>query len=168
MGILQQTKLDLRGVGCFLAIAFGAAWLLELPMWLDGWGLNSPWAALIGAAMFVRPVFRHLSRHPLDQPNARDTQDYRVATGRQSKPLVALRRWCVCGGVAAHGQLGAALSCVTASRTAMVPRHSMGAVGSLLLRRGAPAAGRVGSGQRSSAVRTVNVRSLSGNSGDRP
>jgi hypothetical protein len=32
----QQTKLDLRGIGWFLAIAFGIAWLLFLPMWLDG------------------------------------------------------------------------------------------------------------------------------------
>ena len=41
------STLDRRGIGAFLAIAFGLAWLLDLPIWLSGQGLASPWALLI-------------------------------------------------------------------------------------------------------------------------
>ena len=45
---MQTTRtLDWRGIGAFLAIAFGLAWLLDLPIWLSGQGLASPWALLI-------------------------------------------------------------------------------------------------------------------------
>src|SRR5919202_7026671 len=39
--------LDWRGISAFLAIAFGLAWLLDVPIWLSGQGLASPWALLI-------------------------------------------------------------------------------------------------------------------------
>jgi membrane protease YdiL (CAAX protease family) len=52
----QQTKLDLRAIGWFLAIAFGIAWLPFLPMWLDGQGLRSPWAVLILLMTFAPTI----------------------------------------------------------------------------------------------------------------
>jgi uncharacterized protein len=41
------TRINLRGIAWFVAIAFGLAWLLDLPMALSGKGLASPWASLI-------------------------------------------------------------------------------------------------------------------------
>jgi membrane protease YdiL (CAAX protease family) len=41
------TRLNLRGILWFLGIAYGLAWLLDLPMALSGKGLASPWASLI-------------------------------------------------------------------------------------------------------------------------
>jgi hypothetical protein len=52
----SQTKLDLRGIGWFLAIAFCVAWLLALPMWLDGRGLASPWSALVLPMTFAPTI----------------------------------------------------------------------------------------------------------------
>ena len=52
----KKTELDLRGIGWFLALAFAIAWLLELPMLLDGRGLNSPWAILYSAVNFAPMV----------------------------------------------------------------------------------------------------------------
>jgi membrane protease YdiL (CAAX protease family) len=56
MAIDPQRTLDLRGIGWFLLIAFGGAWLLALPLWLDPRGLSSPWAALILAMNFTPAV----------------------------------------------------------------------------------------------------------------
>jgi uncharacterized protein len=47
------SRLDLRGIAGFLAIAYGTAWLLELPMALDPRGIRSPWAALLPLANFT-------------------------------------------------------------------------------------------------------------------
>ena len=52
----QPTKLDFRGIVWFLALAFIIAWLLELPMLLDGRGLNSPWAMLYPAINFAPAI----------------------------------------------------------------------------------------------------------------
>ena len=49
----RTVKLDLRTLGWFLALAFGIAWALELPMLLDGRGLNPPWAMLYSAVNFA-------------------------------------------------------------------------------------------------------------------
>src|SRR5262249_10879248 len=43
----KSKELDLKGIAWFIAIAYGLAWLLDLPMYLDGKGLGSPWSALI-------------------------------------------------------------------------------------------------------------------------
>ena len=56
MDTSQQHKLNRRGIGWFLLIAFGGAWLLALPMWLDPRGLNSSWAGLILAMNFTPTV----------------------------------------------------------------------------------------------------------------
>ncbi len=53
---MQRTELDLRGIGWFLAIAFAIAWLVELPMLLDGRGINSPWAILYPAINFAPAI----------------------------------------------------------------------------------------------------------------
>ena len=52
----QIRELDLRGIGWFLVLAFAIAWLLELPMLLDGRGLNSPWAMLYSAVNFAPAI----------------------------------------------------------------------------------------------------------------
>lgn len=52
----QTKELDLRGIGWFLILAFAIAWLLELPMLLDGRGLNSPWAILYSAVNFAPAI----------------------------------------------------------------------------------------------------------------
>ncbi len=52
----RTAKLDLRALGWFLALAFGIASALELPMLLDGRGLNSPWAMLYSAVNFAPAI----------------------------------------------------------------------------------------------------------------
>src|SRR3712207_104423 len=52
----QTKELDLRGIGWFLVLAFAIAWLLELPMLLDGRGLNSPWAMFYSAINFAPAI----------------------------------------------------------------------------------------------------------------
>ena len=47
MNTHMQHKLDWRGIGWFVIISYVLIWLLALPMYLDGKGLNSPWATLI-------------------------------------------------------------------------------------------------------------------------
>jgi len=49
-------KVNWRGIGWFVLIAYGLMWLLALPMYLDGKGLNSPWAALIVVMNFCPAV----------------------------------------------------------------------------------------------------------------
>jgi len=56
MDMHRRRTLDRRGIGWFLRIAFGLAWLLALPMWLDPRGLNSPWAVLILAMNFTPTI----------------------------------------------------------------------------------------------------------------
>jgi membrane protease YdiL (CAAX protease family) len=46
MNVQTHKKLDWRGIGWFIIISYVLIWLLVLPMYLDGKGLNSPWAAL--------------------------------------------------------------------------------------------------------------------------
>jgi len=62
-------RLNRRGIAWFVVIAFGLAWLLDLPIALSGEGLASPWAALLmlqnvtpAVAIFV--VARWLSPLP--------------------------------------------------------------------------------------------------------
>ena len=52
----DQDRLNWRGVIWFLAIAYALAWLIDLPMYLDGKGLSSPWAALIVLQNFTPAV----------------------------------------------------------------------------------------------------------------
>src|SRR5262249_33061861 len=52
----DRDRLNWRGVSWFLAIAYALAWLIDLPMYLDGKGLSSPWAALIVLRNFTPAV----------------------------------------------------------------------------------------------------------------
>ena len=56
MSRAQREGLDVRGIGWFLAIAFGVAWALSAPMLLDARGLNSPWAMLYSAINFAPAI----------------------------------------------------------------------------------------------------------------
>ena len=51
-----RSRLDLRGIVWFVVIAFGLAWLLDLPIALSGQGLASPWAALVMVRNFTPTV----------------------------------------------------------------------------------------------------------------
>jgi membrane protease YdiL (CAAX protease family) len=51
-----QGRLDLRGIAYFLLIAYGLAYLLDLPMFLDGLGFKSPWAALLPLRNFTPAI----------------------------------------------------------------------------------------------------------------
>ena len=43
----RNVPLDSRGISAFLGIAFGLAWLLDLPIWLSGQGLGPRWELLL-------------------------------------------------------------------------------------------------------------------------
>ena len=47
MHTTRNVPLDWRGISAFLAIAFGLAWLLDLPIWLSGQGLGPRWELLL-------------------------------------------------------------------------------------------------------------------------
>jgi len=65
-------RLNLRGILWFLGIAYGLAWLLELPMALDGKGLSSPWFGLTFFVNFTPAVATLLvARWISPLPNAR-------------------------------------------------------------------------------------------------
>ena len=52
----EWDRLDWRGIIWFLAIAYALAWFIDLPMYLDGKGLSSPWAALVVLQNFAPTV----------------------------------------------------------------------------------------------------------------
>jgi membrane protease YdiL (CAAX protease family) len=47
MRSFRGTRVNLRGIVWFVVIAYGLAWLLDMPVALSGKGLASPWASLI-------------------------------------------------------------------------------------------------------------------------
>jgi hypothetical protein len=49
-------RIDRAAVALFLVVAFGAAWLITLPLWLSGRGLQTPGAVVLMAAMMVAPT----------------------------------------------------------------------------------------------------------------
>jgi membrane protease YdiL (CAAX protease family) len=49
-------RIDRAAVALFLVVAFGAAWLITLPLWLSGRGLQTPGAVVLVAAMMVAPT----------------------------------------------------------------------------------------------------------------
>ena len=67
---LQNAGLDLRAIGWFLGISFGIAWMLELPMWLDGRGLGSPWALLILAVTFAPAIATFVVTRWIHRPSS--------------------------------------------------------------------------------------------------
>ena len=55
-GPVLPDRVPWRAVIVFLAIAFGASWLIQLPMWLSGEGLAWPWFGLTTLAMMFTPA----------------------------------------------------------------------------------------------------------------
>jgi hypothetical protein len=49
----MPTRLNLRGIIWFVVIAYGLAWLLDLPIVLSRQGLASPWVALLTLQNFT-------------------------------------------------------------------------------------------------------------------
>jgi membrane protease YdiL (CAAX protease family) len=54
------TRLNLRGIVWFVVIAYGLAWLLDLPMALSGKGLASPWAVILTTLQNFTPALATL------------------------------------------------------------------------------------------------------------
>lgn len=50
---------DLRSIGVFLALAFGLAWVVALPLWL-GEGLLSPWFTYLSIGVMMTPAIAAL------------------------------------------------------------------------------------------------------------
>jgi membrane protease YdiL (CAAX protease family) len=91
--IPRAAKLDLRGILWFVGIAYGLAWLLELPMALDGKGLNSPWASLIFFVNFTPAVATVLvARWISPLPHMRQATGLRFGVSRRKWLL-----YCLCG-----------------------------------------------------------------------
>lgn len=49
------TRVPWPAVAVFIAVSFGLAWLVALPLWLDG-GLANPWATVVLTAMMFTPA----------------------------------------------------------------------------------------------------------------
>lgn len=59
-GPVLPTAVPWRAVIVFLVIALGGAWLVELPVWLSGEGLASPWFGPLTLAMMFTPTIAAL------------------------------------------------------------------------------------------------------------
>jgi uncharacterized protein len=66
----QPARVDGPAVAGFLAVTFGAAWLIASPLWLSGQGLGTPGAGVVLVAMMLAPTLGTLfvvgvvRRHP--------------------------------------------------------------------------------------------------------
>jgi uncharacterized protein len=49
-------RVDVPAVAGFLAVTFGAAWLIASPLWLSGQGLSTPGAGVVLVAMMLAPT----------------------------------------------------------------------------------------------------------------
>lgn len=56
---------DKRSVVVFLALAYGLAWLVCLPLWLGGRGLTQPLTTICGTAMMLTPAIAGVVTHRL-------------------------------------------------------------------------------------------------------
>jgi membrane protease YdiL (CAAX protease family) len=63
-------------VGVFVAVACGLAWLVALPLWLDGSGLANPLAALLLPLMMFTPGIAALVAVVVQRPRPRPTAAY--------------------------------------------------------------------------------------------
>lgn len=52
----RPRRIDTRGIAIFLLVAFGAAWLIALPIWLAPRHLAEPWATYVLRAMMFAPA----------------------------------------------------------------------------------------------------------------
>ncbi len=60
----DSRRVDWRGVGLFIALAFGLTWLLDSAFYLSGHGLRVPWAgALLAGQMFMPAVATGIVTH---------------------------------------------------------------------------------------------------------
>jgi membrane protease YdiL (CAAX protease family) len=70
MGQAEKVRPDVRGLGWFLAIAFGWTWALDIALWLSGQGLQGQWSlpvvalSMFGPAVAAFAVTRWLSPIP--------------------------------------------------------------------------------------------------------
>ncbi|AWB90368.1 CPBP family intramembrane metalloprotease domain-containing protein [Salinibacterium hongtaonis] len=93
------TRLNLRPILLFVAIAFGGAWLVALPMWLSGEGLAHPFASLLLIVMMFTPAIAAL----ISARVFRSGESFaRETTLRPSRPF---RQWWGYGLLAWFGPL---------------------------------------------------------------
>lgn len=65
-----EQPVDWRGVGVFVAVAFGLAWLLDSALYLSGQGLAAPWAGAVLIAQMFTPAIGTLVVTRLRRPAA--------------------------------------------------------------------------------------------------
>jgi membrane protease YdiL (CAAX protease family) len=83
----ETPTLDRRGVGSFVLLAYGLAWLVVSPLWLSGQGLRHPLALPLITAMMFTPALATLIVTRLISP---PPEGVRAATGLR---LGKGRRW---------------------------------------------------------------------------
>ena len=81
---------QLRPVLYFILLSFGLAWLLALPLWLDG-GLQNPLFAIIGPAVMATPALAAVIVSKLTDPTARLADSLGLSGWR---PLGRTIRYC--------------------------------------------------------------------------
>lgn len=57
----ETARVDLAAVATFLVVAFGAAWLITLPLWLSGRGLQTPGIPFLLVGMMAAPTLGTLA-----------------------------------------------------------------------------------------------------------
>jgi membrane protease YdiL (CAAX protease family) len=56
----QRNRLDIRGIGLYVGLAFGLAWLAVSPLWLSGAGLRHPLTGVLLPLMMFTPAIATL------------------------------------------------------------------------------------------------------------
>ena len=51
-----RARVDLPAVALYLAVTFGAAWLIASPLWTSGQGLGTPGAPFVLGTMMIAPA----------------------------------------------------------------------------------------------------------------
>jgi len=65
---MSGRRVDRTAVALFLVVAFGAAWLIDLPLWLSGRGLQTPGAVVLMAVSMAAPTLGVLAVVLLRRP----------------------------------------------------------------------------------------------------
>lgn len=86
-------RISVRPIAVFLAVAFGGAWLVALPLWLSGEGLATPGATIYLVAMMFTPAIAALVAHRIDRTG-------RFVDATTLKPRTPFHRWLGYAGIA--------------------------------------------------------------------
>lgn len=89
----MTNRVSMRPIAVFLAVAFGGAWLVALPLWLSGEGLATPGATIYLVAMMFTPAIAALVAHRVDRVG-------RFVDATTLKPRLPFHRWLRYAGIA--------------------------------------------------------------------